>query len=211
MSGVYGEERFFPEGAVSLDFSALEGTCCYCDADSQRAIRNALERFSPRGIHWIDSGDYHYLTYFWLEKLREPFDLLLVDNHTDDQSAAFGEEILSCGGWVATARKSIPLLRNVYFTRDCAPIESLQRDGLPLYVSLDKDAFDPEFAATNWNQGNASPQDFEKLLRSIRRKIAGIDICGEISSNKGATLENFNLNRELNCKLQELFVDLLTE
>lgn len=38
----------------------------------------------------------------WVERVKEPFRLLVFDNHTDMQLPAFGG-LLSCGGWIASA------------------------------------------------------------------------------------------------------------
>ena len=95
-SGIYSQENFL-DGTV-LDFSALEGTECYCSAESAAAIRSALAPYGPGGIHWIDSGDYHYTSLFIQELITEPYSLVLFDNHPDDQPGAFGSDLLSCGG-----------------------------------------------------------------------------------------------------------------
>lgn len=34
------------------------------------------------GIHFLDSGNYHYVTKLWLDQVKEPFDLLVLDHHT---------------------------------------------------------------------------------------------------------------------------------
>ena len=93
------------EGSRTVDLSALEGTNCYCDADAQGSIRTALEDVPCRAVHWIDTGDYHYLTRFFLDKAASqsgPFALVLLDHHPDMQEAAF-EGVLSCGGWARDA------------------------------------------------------------------------------------------------------------
>ena len=53
------------------------------------------------------------MTRLWLEKIREPFQLLVLDNHTDMQLPAFGG-ILSCGGWIAHALETQPYLKKVF-------------------------------------------------------------------------------------------------
>ena len=90
---------------INVDFSHLEGTNCYCSAESAAVIRQEIAGLPAAAFHCIGTGDYHYQTLFWLEKLQEPFCLVLFDNHPDDQDGAFGGELLSCGGWVAAARR----------------------------------------------------------------------------------------------------------
>lgn len=83
-----------------IDLSGLEGTNCYCDAAAAESIRAALAPLPVNAVHWIDTGDYHYLSGFWLEKAAAdgPFALVLFDHHPDMQEPAFGG-VLSCGGW----------------------------------------------------------------------------------------------------------------
>lgn len=52
------------------------------------------------------------MTRIWLEKISEPFSLLVFDNHTDMQPPAFGG-LLSCGGWIYDSVMELPLLKRV--------------------------------------------------------------------------------------------------
>ena len=101
----------------TVDLSSLEGTNCYCDAAAADAIRRVLAGLPVSALHWCDTGDYHYLSRFWLEKAAEemgdePFALLLFDHHSDMQEPAFGN-VLSCGGWARDAFTGIPNLAQV--------------------------------------------------------------------------------------------------
>lgn len=104
------------EGGKAVDLSALEGTNCYCDPSAQDEIRRAIEELPSAAVHWIDTGDYHYLSRFWLEKaaaeVGKPFALVLFDHHPDMQEAAFGG-VLSCGGWARDAFTGIENLSQV--------------------------------------------------------------------------------------------------
>ena len=102
---------------VKTDFSNMEGTCCYCSEKSADLIRSSISRIPVNAIHFIGTGDYHYQTLFWLERLKEPFTLILIDHHPDDQAGAFGDELLSCGGWVTNAR-ALPLCRKTIWIHD---------------------------------------------------------------------------------------------
>lgn len=68
-SGIYKEEPFaYNPNFIHLDCSRLHGTDCYCDEDGARSIKQIINPYSVNGIHFIDSGDYHYVTKFWTEK-----------------------------------------------------------------------------------------------------------------------------------------------
>lgn len=109
LSGLYAEEGI--EG-LSIDdrtvcLKDLEGTNCYCDPSAAKAVREAIKDSPVHAVHWIDTGDYHYLSLFWLEKAAaeiqgKPFALVLFDHHPDMQEPAF-DGVISCGGWVRDA------------------------------------------------------------------------------------------------------------
>ena len=183
-SGVYDEESWLPEGVRLIDLSPLEGTNCYCDAAAAEAVRKAIEGFPAGGIHWIDTGDYHYVSLFWMEKIAVPFCLALFDNHPDDQAGAFGEQILSCGSWVKAARGS-----------------------LPAYLSIDLDVLSPEFSRTDWSQGDMSPDELLRRVEAIAsgHRILGVDICGGITTAKGARPEDLAANARLRTRLYDYF------
>ena len=113
-SGIYKGEQFFEGEKVSwLDVREIPGTNCYCDDEAKTQILEKLEKFSAGGIYFIDSGNYHYMTRIWMDKAKNPFSLLVFDNHTDMQPPAFGG-LLSCGGWIADALESVELLDHVF-------------------------------------------------------------------------------------------------
>ena len=85
-----------------MDFTGLKGVNGYCDEEAGREIRERIEDLSPMEVHFIDSGNFHYISKFWTDKIREDFVLVLFDHHTDMQPSRFGE-LLSCGSWVKDA------------------------------------------------------------------------------------------------------------
>ena len=62
MSSVFSDENWSPDEARHLDLTHLEGTTCYCDQESEKAIEHAFKPLPVNCLHWIDGGDYHYLT-----------------------------------------------------------------------------------------------------------------------------------------------------
>ena len=191
LSDVFLEEGF-TSGEV-VDLRGIEGTSCYCSADSAAILRERLSEIPLEAIHWIDTGDYHYLTLMFLERIREPFRLVLIDNHPDDQESAFEEPgMLSCGSWVRAARELD------FYTED---------PSAPAYLSIDLDYLKPEEFKTDWDQGAA---DFGEMMAAIRERTAsgriiGIDICGGLTRSKGAQDKDLTLNLKVREKLSELF------
>lgn len=112
-SGIYKEEEFWKDRQVSwIEVQDICGTNCYCDEEAIAEIYKRTESHSVAGIHFIDSGNYHYMTRLWLTGIKEPFCLLVYDNHTDMQPPAFGG-ILSCGGWIAASFEELENLKYV--------------------------------------------------------------------------------------------------
>ena len=191
MSDVLRDEGFFPGGdALHIDLRALDGTSCYCSAEAADAIRKeigSIADIAERPVRWIDTGDYHYLSALLVEQTGLPsVELLLYDNHPDDQPLAFEEPgMLSCGSWVA-------YLRGRGLVREGGPHEDL-----PLYVSVDTDVLSESEFRTDWDQGSLT---MDALLEDIASKTAGrevvaLDICGGLTLSKGATPEDLRLNR----------------
>lgn len=112
-TGTYGEQPFARAGNFNwLDCRGIQGTDCYCDEEGEAALGELIAAFSPYSLHFLDSGNYHYLTKFWTDRIREPFSLVLFDHHTDMQPPMF-EGLLSCGGWVKKMLDTNPFLRKI--------------------------------------------------------------------------------------------------
>ena len=192
MSSLFADEEWSPEGASHLDLTSLQGTTCYCDAAAEEAIANAFKSLPVNALHWIDGGDYHYLTDIWMRFLREPTQLVLIDHHPDDQDPMFGGDILSCGGWVAHSRQHNPLV-----------VEESDM----VYLSIDLDYLSPDYARTNCDQGSANLQELMIAIDDAiaGKKLVGVDICGGITAAQGGTAEDFAINNWTRKVLQEYF------
>lgn len=82
-SGIYKEQQFWQTGEIQrnifwVEVQELPGSNCYCDGDAMETLRQKLEEFDADGIHFIDSGNYHYMSRIWLEKLNTPFRLVVL-------------------------------------------------------------------------------------------------------------------------------------
>ena len=80
---------------------------------SPNSFREALkkEKFSPYGLHFFDSADYHFLTKYFLDGLSEEFLLLLFD-HQADLKKGEGEE-LSHRSWLREVMVSVPHCKGI--------------------------------------------------------------------------------------------------
>lgn len=200
-SGIYKNQNFYKNYAEEeifwTELSDLSGCNCYCDAEASDRIRKEIQAFTGKGLHFIDSGNYHHMTRLWLEKLQIPFRLLVFDNHTDMQPPAFGG-LLSCGGWIVASLEELPLLQEVilvgpdeeaytqvepdlqqkvlFLSREkLSTMTAEEKEGffnnlsedLPLYVSVDKDVLCKGDASTTWSQGDMHLSELMSFLELI--------------------------------------------
>lgn len=238
-SGIYKQQQFWQTGEIQRNISWVEvqelpGSNCYCDGDAMETLRQKLEEFDADGIHFIDSGNYHYMSRIWLEKLNTPFRLVVFDNHTDMQPPAFGG-LLSCGGWVAASLEELPLLKEVLLVGpdqeafdQTEPVlrekvRFLSRENLgemtleekisffeeltaefPTYLSVDKDVLCPEEASTTWSQGEMT---LEELCQFVKILLEKQDILGMDVCGEcdPNACEGDHLNDLANRKLLELW------
>lgn len=213
-SGMLEAEDFLPwlqaqEASVTCrNWREMEGTNCYCDAASMEQILSGLPAVLPR-LRWIDSGDYHYLSHLLALREKEPFHLVLLDHHPDNQEPAFGG-VLSCGSWVKAMQEENGLLRSVLSIGPEGCGEEIpagwleERRGERVYVSLDKDIMGREWARTDWSQGSHTLEQVKGILGQLLEgpvQVAAVDICGGLSPEKGATPEDLRINRETNMEL----------
>lgn len=209
-SGVYKEENFYQgKNAEWMDFTKMTGVNCYCTEEAEKEMKERIKKFDFSGIHFLDSGNYHYLSKFWTEKIGRPFSLVVFDNHTDMQEASFWG-LLSCGSWVRECilsnkyvkevcvigppqkafleceeeilEKVIPISREDMKQKKSQWYEFLKRNqNIPVYLSLDKDILSLEDARTNWDQGDVSFGEIKEWLYELFSQcfVLGTDVCGE--------------------------------
>ena len=112
-SGIYREEEFWKNRQVSwIELQDVCGTNCYCDEEGREKLHRRLAPYPSKAIHFLDSGDFHYLTEYWVSRLQEPFSLIVFDHHPDMQQPQW-EGLVSCGGWVTDVLKSNPFVRHI--------------------------------------------------------------------------------------------------
>jgi len=196
MTDAYEHQSFYNsiENLNIMDFKDLEGTRCYLDDDAKAKILQQMDIASINGIHFIDSGNYHYLSLLWLSKIETDFNLILFDHHPDNQPPSFGD-ITSCGGWVLEASETLPHMKNVYTfgVGDVPDISTIPTD-MPIYVSIDKDVLSTDHAITDWDQGDMTLDEMKDYISQIlsNRQIIGVDICGDSGemAEQGACINN---------------------
>lgn len=181
-----------------IDFSDLRGCHGYCSVDSLRKIQQRLKSRKYKRIILIGNGNYHYVTYVLLSDIRQPFSLILFDHHTD--LALSGDiPFISCGSWVGTSLRTLPLLNRVVII-GAHPSNRRQASGIPsnvtviseqevnrmsaaevvravrsvlpdqpLYISVDKDVLDRENAATNWDQGSMTLRQLLDVIWELKQ------------------------------------------
>ena len=221
-TGVYAEEGFLQK----LQERGVPYRRVGLGEDAEAEISRRLVPQPGERMRWIDSGDYHYVTRILAAREQAPFTLVLVDNHPDDQAPAFGG-VLSCGSWVRDLREASPMLeevwtlgpdhriRNASGTVDReldAGIDDLLEavEGKRVYLSIDKDVLGREWSRTDWSQGTYSPAQLKGWLDGLlKQELVAVDLCGELSPEKGATPEDLRVNCELNVELQEFILSYL--
>jgi hypothetical protein len=196
------------------DWRNLEGTNCYCDDAAKAAITAGLPGGLP-ALRWIDTGDYHYMSHLLALRETEPFHLVLLDHHPDNQEPAFGG-VLSCGSWVKALQEENPLVKDVVsIGPDGCPSAlpegwAAARRGERVYVSLDKDILDRAYARTDWSQGDHTLAQVCGIISALigPMKLAAIDICGGITPEKGGTPEDLRINKETDIALYQFLSGL---
>ncbi len=213
-SGIYDHESFYLQDKSSrfVDMKDISGTNCYCDDEAKKEI---LSRISEdygddgmsfaRGVHFIDNGNYHYISALYTGMIKEPFSLVVLDHHPDMQAPMF--DILSCGGWVLDVIKNNPFVRDIHIIgADRGLIDELDEKDKkraifydledvfydngtirlpdtenPVYLSVDKDVLKRDEIITNWDQGDMTTErlmDFVRALFITEKKNFGRNIIG---------------------------------
>jgi len=201
---VYSRQRRLARMADEwIEMNDIGETNLFCTDRARAEIIRRLSRRKGRGITFIGNGNYHYVTYFFMREIKEPFSLILFDNHTDAKLPEDLSGLLTCGSWVNEAVK-LPNVKKVFLIgvdaerelplreyRDKIVLWPVSGDegelisAIPtknVYISIDKDVLDRNFAATNWDHGTMHLRNLLKILRTIIRKkhVLGMDVCGEL-------------------------------
>ena len=214
-SKIYDQESFYRSDKSShfVDLSGISGTNCMCDDEAKEKIQKAISKcgsvqqeydsssFLPYGLHYIDNGNYHYVSSIYLSRVKESFSLVVLDHHPDMQRPMF--DILSCGGWIVDVLDNNEFVRNVHVIgadrglidelpdADKAKVRfydiedvfgkepdgsikvSLPDSSFPIYLSIDKDVIKKDELVTNWDQGEAEAMQVLELVRTLKTESIG--------------------------------------
>lgn len=199
----YHHFSLFEQESEVVDFTHLRGTNGYCSDEAASEIRKAFQGFSLEKTNYIDDGNHHYLTFFSLELIKEPFDLVVFDHHTDLQPPSL-LPILSCGGWIRSALFEMEFLQKVYLIGP--PSDAFEKEEIdeckdrivfvdeeeantgsfvvpkerPIYISIDLDVLSENDFKSVWDQGSMRLPRLLSWQTALKesKKILGIDICG---------------------------------
>ena len=187
------------ENIVRIDCSDILGTDLYCTKEGEAEIQKRIENFSINGVHFIDSGNYHYITKIMTDKINKKFSLVLYDHHTDMQKPMV-EGMTSCGDWAAQVIEQNENLEQLILVgaseADIQQInvknqsklitfsaEELRNNSgrkkldlietdVPFYISIDKDVLCETDADTNWSQGDMRLSTMLECLGAVKEKCA---------------------------------------
>lgn len=213
-SGIYDNESFYlsDKGSFNvLDMTGISGTNCMCDDSAVQRIRQifADNGVPPYGIHFIDNGNYHYMSALVAEMIGEPFSLVVLDHHPDMQPPMFGD-ILSCGGWVKEVFDKNPGVKDIHIIgADRGLISELAEEdrqratfydlkdifgegirlpdtGYPVFLSIDKDVVSDKELTTNWDQGEMTREQLLSFVKEMlaKKDVIAMDICGECAPDQ---------------------------
>ena len=95
-----------------IDCSDIEETDMYCSKEANKRIWEKIKPYGIQGIHYIDSGNYHYISKIITDLIDEPFGLVMYDHHTDMQIPMV-PGMMSCGDWAGQALSQNKNLRQL--------------------------------------------------------------------------------------------------
>lgn len=181
-----------------IDLSHLKNVSRYCEPEPLAEISRRLKGRSRKGITFVGTGNYHYVSYLLLKEIVEPFTLVLFDYHTDLLPGIDGSDLISCGSWVLRSLEELLHLQQVIIVGANQELESIIPPGYTgkvrlysrqmvrskqncwkdivaaiateaVYISIDKDVLTEDEAITNWDQGDMTLDRLLFIIRQISR------------------------------------------
>jgi len=197
LDGVYRKQTFYRNKDYDwLDFESIPNTNLLCEKDTLKLMSHKLSKRSPGVIHYLGSGNYHYLSYLLQSRIKNPYTLILFDHHTDSLPS-LSQSLISCGSWVLESLKHLSMLQKVFIIgvseeaphyiptsiREKVAIyteHTLQQNlstitqsiikQIPtdsIYISIDKDTVDPKDAVTAWDHGTLRLKQMMYMIKAL--------------------------------------------
>ena len=112
-SHVYCDENIPRNDKIHwIDCSDIYECDLYCSQSAEEEIHRRIDPYGIGGIHFLDSGNYHYVTKIMTDRISEPFSLILFDHHTDMQPPLI-DGMNSCGDWARSVLLTNPNLQQL--------------------------------------------------------------------------------------------------
>lgn len=112
-SHVYCDENIPKNTGIHwLDCSEIEECDLYCSRQAEEKIGEKIKPYGIHGIHFLDSGNYHYVTEIMTSQIQKEFQLVVFDHHTDMQKPMI-EHMTSCGDWAEKVLETNPWLQQL--------------------------------------------------------------------------------------------------
>lgn len=209
--GAYSQQTFYQKHPhQTVDFESIRNASLLCDRENLKMMYETLQKRRCNGVHYLGSGNYHYLSFLLQYNITKPYTLILFDHHTDTIPSP-SENLISCGSWVLNSFDHFSMLHKVImigvgedakehippsiqhkvilYTKNSLPdntqtlLNEIETDSV--YISIDKDVLNTKEAITDWDQGSMSLQTLLEILKEIiqQKEILGADVCGEYPVN----------------------------
>ena len=156
----------------------------YCSKNAYEKIWGRIEPYGIQGIHYIDSGNYHYITKIITDHITEPFGLVMYDHHTDMQIPMV-PEMMSCGDWAGQTLIQNENLRQLVVV---GPPESDIEQTLESYKGSKGRQENVESYKCGYNVQEAEYDDSYDIARDISSGrlliFSAKDLHGDLLENK---------------------------
>ena len=81
---------------IYTDCTDISGSLYFCSDEAKTELEKRLAHIPVNALHFIDSGDYHYVSLLFLQRINRPFSLLLFDHHSASVTHVMRESFKSC-------------------------------------------------------------------------------------------------------------------
>ncbi|MBC5638114.1 arginase family protein [Ornithinibacillus sp. BX22] len=197
--GTYRRQSFYlRSNYTSIDLEYMRNISLFCEKAVLWELADRIRNHPSSNIHYLGSGNYHYISYILQSQINEPYTLVLFDHHTDTLPAP-SESLISCGSWVLESIHNLPMLKKVFIigvsedaylhipkdvqNKVAVYTEHSLQSNLPtiiksiltnlptksIYISMDKDVLLQEEALTAWDHGTLRLKQMMGMVKALYR------------------------------------------